>query len=62
MPLARDFLVQLLETFAKDLIRLFPAGKANNAKARRQIAVGSEIIKGWDQLSMRQITGRTKNH
>ena len=62
VALARDFLVQFLESLAEFLVRFLAAGDADDAESRRQIAVGGEVVKRGDELAVGEVTGCSKDH
>src|SRR5438045_1578844 len=60
--LSREISDRLLHFFAKLVVGFWAAGETDHGYSGRQLAIGGEIVKGGQQLSMSQITGCAENH
>jgi hypothetical protein len=59
--LAAVFAVSGLQFGAEALIGFFTPGKADHLELRRQVTGSGDVVKGGDELTIRQVAGGTKN-
>ncbi len=60
--LAGEFLRRLLHFLAEHVVGLVAPGEADDDHARRQVAVGGEVVEGGDELAVGEVAGRAEDH